>query len=152
MKSNKSQENAWKRCQGPRVAAGGRRSRLWAASVGFSVVKFLQGYLGGQSSCLHEVWLRGCGTRDTGVGQAGPGPCSAIGNGMCWILLQIPFKPWCLGAGAEPRGCPRSVGCQRWGLGRTGVAKWGNGPWWGRAPRAEPSPGPGRGCHSLYSM
>lgn len=39
----------------------------------------------------------------------------------------------------EPRRCPRSVGCRRWGLGRTGVAKWGNGPWWGQS-RALPRP------------
>lgn len=58
---------------------------------------------------------------------------------MCRNLLRIPFEPWRLGLELEPRGCPRSVGCQRQGLrlGRTRAAKWGNGPGGGRA---EPSP------------
>lgn len=100
------------------------------------------------------------------MGQAGPEPCSATGNGMCWILLWIPTEPWCLGLELEPHGCPRSVGCQRCPC--SGGAKWGNGPGGGRAGEwqfefgavlslpishgQEPSPGPGWGCHSLFSM
>lgn len=115
----------------------------------FRLWSFCRVYLGGQSSCLHEVWPRGCGTRerdrlDQGLAQPLAMECAGFS-------FRSRLSRGVLGLELEPHRCPRSVGCRRWGmrLGRTRVAKWGNGPCGGRA---EPCPGPGRGCHSLLSV
>lgn len=66
-----------------------------------------------------------------------------------WSVLDSPLDPTEASVlGLEPHRWFSSVRCLRWGLrlGRMGVAKGGNSPGGGRA---EPTPGPGRGCHSL---
>lgn len=121
------------------VAAGGRWIGLGHPRLAFPFVEFLQGL----PRRTKQLLARGLGQRmwDQGVGQAGPGPCSAVGHGMCWILLQIPFKPWCFGAGAGTPQVPWVCGVPEVGdeAGQDQGGKVGKWPLWGES-RALPRP------------
>lgn len=134
------------------VAVEGKWIGLWAPSVGFSVCEVFVGFTFKDKAAASTSF---------GSGVVGPGmqKWDSLGQSFAQPLpvecagfsLRSHLSRGVLGLELEPRRCPRSVGCQRWELrlGRTGVAKGGNGPGGGRA---EPSPGRGRGCHSLFPM